>query len=49
MAPRNRFHPLIARRAMRRLREDPDDTAQAIRVIAALSGNSGRRLSQHWP
>lgn len=28
---------------MRALRKDPDDTASAIRVIAALSGNSGRR------
>ena len=48
MASRNRFHPLIARRAMRRLREDPDDTAQAIRVIAALSGNSGKRLYKRF-
>ncbi len=43
MALRNRMHPLVARRAMRTLRDDPDDTAAAIRVIAALSGNSGRR------
>ncbi len=28
---------------MRALRKDPDDTAAAIRVIMALSGNSGRR------
>lgn len=43
MAFHLRTHPLIARRAMRALRADPDDTAAAIRVIAALSGNSGRR------
>lgn len=43
MALRNRLHPLLARRAMRALREDPDDTAAAIRVIIALSGNSDRR------
>ncbi len=43
MATRNRIHPLIARRAMRALRADPDDTTAAIRVIVALSGNSGRR------
>jgi ubiquinone biosynthesis protein COQ4 len=30
-------------RAMRASRLDPDDTAAAIRVIGALSGNSGRR------
>jgi ubiquinone biosynthesis protein COQ4 len=28
---------------MRALRKDPDDTAAAIRVITALSGNSGKR------
>ena len=43
MASRNRIHPLIARSAMRELRRDPDDTTAAIRVIVALSGNSGRR------
>jgi ubiquinone biosynthesis protein COQ4 len=43
MANRNRIHPLIAKRAMRAVRENPDDTAAAIRVIVALSGNSGRR------
>jgi ubiquinone biosynthesis protein COQ4 len=37
------MRPLVAMRAMRALREDPDDTAAAIRVIAALSGNSRRR------
>ena len=44
MAARNRFRPLVAYRAMRTLRENPDDTAGAIVVIAALSGNSGKRL-----
>lgn len=48
MALRNRMHPLLARRAMRALREDPDDTAAAIRVIAALSGNSGKRDFQRF-
>jgi ubiquinone biosynthesis protein COQ4 len=48
MASRNRYHPLIARRAMKKLREDPDDTAQAIRVIGALSGNSGERLFERF-
>ena len=43
MALRNRMHPILARRAMRALRKDPDDTTAAIRVIAALSGNSGKR------
>jgi ubiquinone biosynthesis protein COQ4 len=43
MAFENRFRPLVARRAMKKLRENPDDTAQAIRVIGALSGNSGKR------
>lgn len=44
MAARNRFRPLVARRAMRLVRENPDDTAAAIVVIAALSGNAGKRL-----
>lgn len=43
MTHHHRIHPLRARRAMRALRKDPDDTAAAIRVIMALSGNSGRR------
>lgn len=43
MTLHHRIHPLRARRAMRALRKDPDDTAAAIRVIMALSGNSGRR------
>lgn len=33
---------------MRALRKDPDDTAAAIRVIMALSGNSGRRDFEHF-
>ncbi len=48
MASRNRFRPLAAYRAMRVLRENPDDTMQAIVVIAALSGNSGRRLFKRF-
>lgn len=44
MAARNRFRPLVAYRAMRLVRENPDDTAAAIVVIAALSGNAGKRL-----
>jgi ubiquinone biosynthesis protein COQ4 len=48
MAFANRFRPLVARRAMKKLREDPDDTAQAIRVIGALSGNSGKRLFKRF-
>ncbi len=43
MTRRNRIHPLVARRAMRVLRNDPDDTTAAIRVIGALSGSSGKR------
>jgi ubiquinone biosynthesis protein COQ4 len=38
-----RIRPLVARRAMKALRENPDDTAQAIKVIGALAGNSGKR------
>ena len=44
MASPNRLRPLVARRAMRALAEDPDDTAQAIMAIAAMSGNSNKRL-----
>jgi ubiquinone biosynthesis protein COQ4 len=43
MTRRNRIHPLQAMRAMRVLREDPDDTTAAVRVIIALSGSSGKR------
>ncbi len=38
-----RIRPLVAMRAMKKARENPDDTAVAIQVIGALSGNSGRR------
>ena len=44
----NRIQPLVARRAMRALRENPDDTSQAVRVIGALSGNSGARLFKRF-
>ncbi|MEN8160690.1 MAG: Coq4 family protein [Myxococcota bacterium] len=43
MASRNRIRPLQAMAAMRELRRNPDDTAAAIRVIAALAGNTSRR------
>jgi ubiquinone biosynthesis protein COQ4 len=48
MAFENRYRPLVARRAMKKLYEDPDDTAQAIRVIGALSGNSGKRAFKRF-
>lgn len=48
MAPRNRVRPLVAFRATRRLLQNPDDTSQAIVVIAALSGSSGKRLFQRF-
>ena len=35
-----------AARAMRRLIDDPDDTAQVFRIIRALSGSSFERLFQ---
>ncbi len=38
-----RVRPLLAMRAMKEVRENPDDTAAGIQVIGALSGNSGRR------
>ena len=38
-----RIRPLVAMRAMKKARENPDDTAVAIQVIGALTGNSGRR------
>ncbi|HJO25157.1 MAG: Coq4 family protein [Myxococcota bacterium] len=37
-----------ARRAMRALLEDPDDTAQAFKVIAAMTGSSGKRLFERF-
>ncbi|MBW2316728.1 MAG: hypothetical protein JRH10_21400 [Deltaproteobacteria bacterium] len=48
MATRNRIRIGEARRAMRKLLANPDDTAQAFRVIAALSGGSGGRLFQRF-
>lgn len=48
MAFENRFRPLVARNAMKKLREDPDNTAEAIRVIGALSGNSGKRCFERF-
>ena len=44
----NRFRLGDARRAMRALIDDPDDTAQAFKVIAAMSGGSGRRLFKRF-
>lgn len=48
MEARNRIRPLVALRAMRKLVENPDDTAQAIVVVGALAGNSGKRLFQRF-
>lgn len=48
MEARNRIRPLVALRAMRKLVDDPDDTAQAIVVIGALTGNSGKRLFRRF-
>jgi ubiquinone biosynthesis protein COQ4 len=48
MASRNRLRPGVAFRAMRKLDENPDDTSQAIVVIGALAGNSGRRLYRRF-
>jgi ubiquinone biosynthesis protein COQ4 len=42
------MHPLLAMRLMRELRKDPDDTAAAIRVVAAMAGNSGRRRFERF-
>jgi ubiquinone biosynthesis protein COQ4 len=39
---------MVALRAMRKLGENPDDTAQAIVVIAALAGDSGKRLFRRF-
>jgi len=45
----NRFHPILARRAMRELGENgPDDTAAAIKVINAYSGRSFQRLFERF-
>jgi ubiquinone biosynthesis protein COQ4 len=43
-----RLRPLDAWRAIRTLVENPDDTAQAFRVVAALSGKSGERLYRRF-
>ncbi len=45
---RNRLRPLVARRAMRALSKNPDDTTQAIVAIAALTGNSNQRLLKRF-
>lgn len=45
---RNRLRPFVARRALRALGENPDDTAQAIVAIAALTGNSNERLFRRF-
>jgi ubiquinone biosynthesis protein COQ4 len=44
----NRIRLGEARRALRALIADPDDTAQAFKVIAAMSGGSGRRLYRRF-
>lgn len=44
MAARNRLHPIVANRALRVLRANPDDTTQGIVAIAAMTGNSNQRL-----
>lgn len=38
----------VARRALNALGENPDDTAQAIVAIAAMSGNSNKRLFKRF-
>lgn len=48
MASRNRLRPLVARRAVRALRENPDNTMQAIVAIGAMSGNSNERLFRRF-
>jgi ubiquinone biosynthesis protein COQ4 len=48
MARPNRIRPLAAWRALRALIQNPDDTAQAFCVIAALSGNSSGRLYRRF-
>ena len=44
----SRLRPLDAWRAIRALVANPEDTAQAFRVVAALSGKSGERLYQRF-
>lgn len=48
MEARNRIRPLVAFRAMRKLLQNPDDTSQAIVVVGALSGSSGKRLFRRF-
>lgn len=43
-----RLRPLDAWRAIRALVANPDDTAQAFRVVSALSGKSGERLYRRF-
>jgi ubiquinone biosynthesis protein COQ4 len=43
-----RIRPLIAHRALRALSQNPDDTAQGIVAIAALTGNSNERLFRRF-
>ena len=43
-----RIRPLDAVRALRASFKDPDDTAQVVRIIDALSGRSGLRLTQRF-
>ncbi len=44
----NRVRPIVAMRAIRESNRDPDDTAAAIKVIGAISGNSGRRAFKRF-
>lgn len=48
MSTRNHIRLREARAAMHALLEDPDDTAQAFKVIAAMSGGSGERLYKRF-
>ncbi|MCL4684482.1 hypothetical protein KJ059_06975 [Myxococcota bacterium] len=48
MSTRNPIRLREARAAMRALLENPDDTAQAFKVIAAMSGGSGERLYRRF-
>jgi ubiquinone biosynthesis protein COQ4 len=48
MSARNPIRLREARAAMRELLENPDDTAQAFKVIAAMSGGSGERLYRRF-
>jgi ubiquinone biosynthesis protein COQ4 len=42
------FRPFEALRAARRLMQDPNDTRQVFKVIAALRGRSGQKLFQRF-